>query len=144
MWDLYAPFQNVELNDHVEGRGYYPSLIGLWYFWLLLPPAIYGAIVLRRRGTPLSPLLGLAVAVTLTAALTFGVTRYRVPAEVSLVILAAVGLDAAISRWRARAGLSASSELADATEPTDAARSSPAGPAATEVGVTRTVTGPGL
>lgn len=119
MWDLYAPFQNVDYNDQLEGRGYYPSLIGLWYYWLLLPPAIYGAIVLRRRGTALSPLLGLAAAVTLTAALSFGVTRYRVPAEVSLVILAAVGLDAAISRWRVGGQRSAVGDPAESVEPTD-------------------------
>ncbi|MCX7619579.1 MAG: glycosyltransferase family 39 protein [Acidimicrobiales bacterium] len=100
MWDLYAPFQNVSFNDQLEGRGYYPSLIGLWYYWLLIPLAVYGAVVLHRRGTPLSPLLGIAAAVTLTAALSFGVTRYRVPAEVSLVILAAIGVDAAVARWR--------------------------------------------
>ncbi len=102
MWDLYAPFQNVAFNDRLEGRGYYPSLIGLWYFWVLLAPAAYGAVVLRRRGIAISPLLGLAVAVTLTAAASFGVTRYRVPAEVSLVILAAVGFDAGVTRLRAR------------------------------------------
>ena len=38
----------------------------------------------------------------LVAALTMGATRYRVPAEVALVLLAAVSLDALGSHYRGR------------------------------------------
>lgn len=110
MWDVYAPFQNAGLNEFYEGRGRFPSLAGLWYYWALLPFGIYGAVVLYRRRVALSPILGLAAAVTLTAALSFGVTRYRIPADVGLVMLAAVGLDVLVQR--ARVALAASDEHA--------------------------------
>lgn len=127
MWDLYppAPLEGVELNDTLEQRGYWPSLTGLLYYWALLPFAVYGAVVLRRRKVPISPLLGIALAVTITAAASFGVTRYRVPVEVPLVMFAAVGIDAAIGRLRRRGasddGEPTSSEDADEA-PTLAAR----------------------
>ena len=41
---------------------------------------------------------------TVTAALAFGTTRYRIPADVALVVLAGVGLAALVGRWRRRAG----------------------------------------
>ena len=57
-------------------------------------PAIGGIVVLRRRHIPISPLIALVVIVTLAAMTTFGVTRYRAPAEPAIVIAAAVGIDA--------------------------------------------------
>jgi hypothetical protein len=99
MWDLYKPFQNTELNYQVEGRGKWASEWGLASYFLLLLPGVVGAVVLWRRRLPLSPLLSVPVMVTITAALTFGATRYRAPADAVLVVLAAVALDA---WWRRR------------------------------------------
>jgi hypothetical protein len=96
LWDVYAPFQNAAFNDVAEGRGRLPSLVGLWYYWALLPFAALGGFKLVKRGIALSPIVGLAAGVTLTAMMSFGVTRYRVPADVGLVIIAAVGVDAFI------------------------------------------------
>ncbi|MEZ5143606.1 MAG: glycosyltransferase family 39 protein [Acidimicrobiales bacterium] len=101
MWDLYEPFDNVLLNESLEGRGYLPSLIGLYFYVALLPLAVYGAVLLHRRRQPLSPILGLMLAVTLTAVISFGITRYRVPADVGLVILAAIALEA-VTGWLRR------------------------------------------
>ena len=42
--------------------------------------------------------------ITVTAALAFGTTRYRVPADVALVVAAGVGVAALLSRWRAPSG----------------------------------------
>ncbi len=96
MWDLYKPGQNVALNYNVEGRGRIASWAGLVFYVFLLPLAAWGVWVLWRRRIPVSPLLSQAAMVTITAALTFGVTRYRVPADVSLVVAAAVGFDQAL------------------------------------------------
>jgi hypothetical protein len=46
--------------------------------------------------------VAVAVMTTLTAAVSFGITRYRVGADVALVVLAAVTLDAVVARRRAR------------------------------------------
>jgi hypothetical protein len=51
----------------------------------------------RRRET-LVVLAAPFVLVTLTAALAYGATRFRMPAEVALVVLAAVGADALARR----------------------------------------------
>src|SRR5690606_20490776 len=94
MWDLYKPAQNNRLNYQVEGRGRTASTWGLGAYYVLLVPAIAGAVVLWRRRLPVSPLLSVVAMVTITAALTFGVTRYRAPADAVLVVLAAVAVDA--------------------------------------------------
>lgn len=101
MWDVYDPIGNVQVNALLEGRGEVPSRLGLWFYALLVPFGLLGVIDLRRRSIPLSPIVGLAAAVTLTAMLSFGITRYRVPADVALVIAGAIGIDIAVRRARA-------------------------------------------
>jgi hypothetical protein len=98
MWQLYKPTQDVDLDVNVEGRGRGPSTVGLWMYFVLLPFAVAGVVITKRRGLPISPLLAPAVVVSLTAALSFGVTRYRVPADGVLVVAAAVALDQ-LWRW---------------------------------------------
>jgi hypothetical protein len=63
--------------------------------------AVYGIVVMRRRRSVLWPLLVPVVIVTIASAVTYGQTRFRVPAEPSLVVLAAVGLAALLSRTAA-------------------------------------------
>ncbi len=98
MWDLYDVEGNIRFNTVLEGRGEAPSRIGLWFYAVLIPFGVLGILDLRRRGIPLSPIVGLAAAVTLTAMLSFGITRYRIPADVALVIAAAIGIDLAVRR----------------------------------------------
>jgi hypothetical protein len=69
----------------------------------MLPLSMCGAIILRRRRVPILPLVAMAALVTLTAASAYGVTRFRVPAEVAIVILSAVALDAGLRSILARA-----------------------------------------
>jgi len=92
LWGVYQPSQGVELDGRLEGRGTTPSWIGLVMYWVLVPFTVVGAVSLRRNRIPICPLLGPFIAVTATAASTFGVTRYRVPADVAMVPLAAVGV----------------------------------------------------
>lgn len=100
LWDLYAPRQSVEFNAVIEGRGHGASQAGIVAYYLLLAPAVAGAVVLWRRRIPVSPLLAMPFIVTVTAAFTFGITRYRAPGDAVLVVLAAVGVDALVRRWR--------------------------------------------
>ncbi|HYF46701.1 MAG TPA: hypothetical protein VD926_10865, partial [Acidimicrobiales bacterium] len=99
MWDVFRPFQNVRFNWQLEARGEATSWAALVSYWALVPFAVGGLVVLRRRRLPLSPLLGMAVMISVTAAWTFGTTRYRIPADVALVVAAAVGADALLRRW---------------------------------------------
>jgi hypothetical protein len=55
-----------------------------------------GAVILRRRRVILLPLTALAVSVTVGVAVTYGFTRFRAAAEVAIVLLAAVAVDAGL------------------------------------------------
>jgi 4-amino-4-deoxy-L-arabinose transferase-like glycosyltransferase len=77
-------------------------MLGAWY--ALVPVAIAGAIVLRRRRTTVLPLVATIATVAIGVALTWGSLRFRIPVDVSLIVLAAVALDAVLpSRRRAPA-----------------------------------------
>jgi hypothetical protein len=65
---------------------------------MLLPAAAVGVVILRRRRVALLPLLAFAVVVTIGTALTYGFTRFRASAEVSIVLLAAVAIDVWVRR----------------------------------------------
>lgn len=46
-----------------------------------------GLVLLRRRNVPIWPFVSTAVVVTATAVYAYGVTRFRVPAEIALVVV---------------------------------------------------------
>jgi hypothetical protein len=93
MWDLFRPGQNIGLNDAIEARGLQTSRAGTAAYFLILPLAVGGVVVLWRRRIPLSPLLAAPIVVTFIAAVTYPSTRYRVSADVALVVLAAVAVE---------------------------------------------------
>ena len=103
LWGLFKPGQTTALDWWIEGRGRAPSWIGLFAYYALWPFAVFGLIVLRRRRIPILPLVALALIATFAAAITFGVTRYRAPAEVALVVAAAIGIGEAWARRHHRA-----------------------------------------
>ena len=92
VWSLYAPGLMAHYNVN-EGRDVEVSWAGFFAFWVLVPIAVVGGVQLRRRRVPITPLVSQFVIVTVTAAAIYGITRFRVPAEVSLVVLAAVAID---------------------------------------------------
>ncbi|HJO19364.1 MAG TPA: hypothetical protein QF865_03360, partial [Acidimicrobiales bacterium] len=94
------PVDQLRADVLVEGRPFRASIVGLLQYALLLPAAIAGAFLLRRRRRPLFLLLAWPAIATFVAALTMGTTRYRVSAEVAIVVLAAVAADALLGWWR--------------------------------------------
>jgi 4-amino-4-deoxy-L-arabinose transferase-like glycosyltransferase len=96
VWSLYAPGAMAHYNQG-EGREVWASWMAFASFWLLIPFAIGGAVILRRR-VLLLPLAAQFVLVTITAAAVYGLVRFRVPADVSVVVLAAVALDRILDR----------------------------------------------
>jgi hypothetical protein len=102
-WDLYSPSQ-AQFVAEVEGRPTWTSQLGLVMYYPILALAVCGVIVLRQRKRMLWILLAPPVLVTITCAIGFGLTRYRMPAEPSLLVLAAVAVDAFI-RQRAAAAV---------------------------------------
>jgi 4-amino-4-deoxy-L-arabinose transferase-like glycosyltransferase len=96
MWGAFRPLQTADL----DGRGANADRAGLVASYVLIPLAIGGLVLLRRRREPILPMLALGAMVTITAALFYGAVRFRVPADVAIVVCAAVALDAAWCKLR--------------------------------------------
>lgn len=96
MWDVYGPSENLDQDIGVEDRGDRPSRAGLAIYYALAPFALVGLVALARRREQVWPYISIALMVSVTAASTFGLTRYRVPVDVAMIALAAVGIDACV------------------------------------------------
>lgn len=88
-WGLYAPSQQVNFES-LEGRPRSWQLRGTQMYWVLLPLALVGAVLLRRRRRAIWPLAATAITVTIVAATTYGQQRFRIAAEPAILVLAAV------------------------------------------------------
>jgi 4-amino-4-deoxy-L-arabinose transferase-like glycosyltransferase len=91
-FDAWAPGPATRLEASIGDRDLTTYRIGVAIYYLLLPLAVAGAVMLRRRGEPLGILLAPVALVVLVAILGYGTPRFRVPAEIPLVVLAAVTL----------------------------------------------------
>ena len=72
-------------------------------YWVLAAGAVAGAVVLRRRRVPSWPLLSLVGLSFLVTVSSYGNVRFRAPAEIAIVVLAAVAVDHLLGRGRGRA-----------------------------------------
>ncbi len=105
VWHLYGAEQSLTLDGWIEGRaGGPPSgdrslvTVALLSYFALVPLALVGGFLTWRRGVRIWPLLVQPALVTVVAAITFGITRYRAGAEITLVVLAAVTI-CAVHHW---------------------------------------------
>jgi Dolichyl-phosphate-mannose-protein mannosyltransferase len=107
-WSLFRTSDQIEFDAYVTQFDRNVLRWALAGYYAVAAAFIGGLVVLRRRGTPIFPLLAFVWSVAVAVALVFGETRYRAVAEVPLVIGAAVGLgalwDAAASRLSLRTG----------------------------------------
>jgi hypothetical protein len=100
LWDLYHPFQTARFTaprcvaGHVCPRteDLSETEAWIWSFYGLVPFAVIGAVMVKRRRKILYPLLSLAVVVTVVAIAEAGVLRFRAPFEDAFVVLAGIGL----------------------------------------------------
>ena len=99
MWGVYEPIGQLRRDVLADRRSFAVSVLGLAQFALLVPAAVAGMVIVRRRRGPLLVLAAWIPIVTFTAASAFGNTRYRTAAETSIVILAAVTADAFLDWW---------------------------------------------
>jgi hypothetical protein len=100
-WSLYAPDQMVWYNTG-EGRERWASWAGFYLHLALLPLAVAGVVYMRRKRMLVWPLASTAIVVTVTAALFYGIVRFRIPADVAMVALAGISLDAGVRRLTRR------------------------------------------
>ena len=96
-WSIY-PVGNQMRLDTERHTSHTVIALGFVGYWMLAPAAVLGVFVLRRRRVRLLPLLAFVVTVSVSVALTYGFTRFRSAAEVTIVLLAAVAVDAALRR----------------------------------------------
>lgn len=96
-WSVFRPLDALTINQ-TEGRPQWVSGLGLAFYYPLLLLAVGGVVALVRAGKSIWPLLVPAIVVTLGMIPAYGRQRFRVPAEPSLVVLAAVAL-VAIAGW---------------------------------------------
>lgn len=104
MWGLYRPWHQVDLDVLFEGKPLGVARLAFVQYALLAPFAVTGAVLSRRRRLPLLATGLWAVLATITAATTFGNTRYRTAGEVSVVLLASVALVVLVERLQGRDG----------------------------------------
>jgi 4-amino-4-deoxy-L-arabinose transferase-like glycosyltransferase len=100
VWDLWRPRKFALFESQIADRNLRAQQAAQIALYVLAPFAVFGALMLRRRGERLRILLAPLVFVTLVAALSYGSTRFRVAAEPAIVVLAAVGVVALRDRWR--------------------------------------------
>ncbi len=100
VWGVYRVEQQVSFDDFFERRGHWPSWAGTWMYYALLPFSVYALVLMRRRKVAISPMIAIVIMVTFTAAISIGITRYRVGADVMLTVLGGVGIDALWRRLR--------------------------------------------
>jgi 4-amino-4-deoxy-L-arabinose transferase-like glycosyltransferase len=100
-WDLWQPHRQVDL---AEGRARWAETAGVIAYFLLLPFALGGAVLLWRRDRGAAAiLLAPALLVTLSSAIGYGNPRFRQAFEMSIVVLAAAAVVAVAERRRASA-----------------------------------------
>ena len=97
-WGLYQPGWEVELRARGEGSSRAGDWLGLVSLWLLVPVAVVGGLALRHSRGTLVLLLAPVALVLLTSLAAYGVLRFRAPADLTLIALAAVGADRLLSR----------------------------------------------
>lgn len=98
-WQLFRVEKDLDYQG-VWGRQRDLATAGLVVYGALLALAAGGLLLLRRRRVPVLPLVAPLLLVVVAAALTFGFSRYRLAAEVPLVVLAAVPLSALLEPRR--------------------------------------------
>ena len=99
---LYRPDQQLQLDEHIEGRERWTALAALLSFYVVAASAITGAVILRRRRVKVFPLIVPCAIVLFAVAVALGSNRYRASAEPVLVVLAAVAINAGLSAYQRR------------------------------------------
>jgi hypothetical protein len=96
-WGVFRPLDMPFLNES-EGRPRWLTTLGMWWYYPLAALAIGGAVALHRRRVRIWPLAVPPIIVTLGTVLSYGQTRFRVPAEPVIVVLAACAIALVVRR----------------------------------------------
>jgi hypothetical protein len=100
LFGLFRPFQTADFDVLFERRIDRHVRLGLWAHWAASIVAVAGTAVLWSRRESVLPTLTMIGLAAWTAAVTFGITRYRVGADVAIIVLAAVAVGCLADRLR--------------------------------------------
>jgi hypothetical protein len=108
-WQLYKPSRALDYNVQLHGHWKRLEIWATRSYALVALFALCGLVLLTRRRAwrELAVLLAAPVAVTITSAIAFGETRFRVGAEPSLIVLATIAAVAAAQALGRRGSFSA-------------------------------------
>jgi 4-amino-4-deoxy-L-arabinose transferase-like glycosyltransferase len=98
---VFRPAQTVGIDAAWLNSATWPVWAWITSFWVLVPLAVYGSVLMRRSRRLQWPLVAPLVIVILTTTVAFGDPRYHTPADLGLVVLAAVALDHLVRRRQA-------------------------------------------
>ena len=101
VWSVWEVDEMTYLNRG-EGRPRTVSWLAAIAWWGLVPLAAAGAWSARRQQALLLVLGAPFVTVTITALATYGIPRFRLPAEVAAIAAASIVAAAAHRRWADR------------------------------------------
>jgi 4-amino-4-deoxy-L-arabinose transferase-like glycosyltransferase len=100
---VMKPSSYVATDTVIDSREAWVAWLGLISFYAVALLAIGGIVVVRKsRSVPVFPLLVPIAIFFITTLILYGETRFRTTAEPSLVVLAAVAIDAVIVRFSRR------------------------------------------
>ena len=99
MWNVFGTTKDLSYS-RTWGREAHATIAGRAMYYVLVVLSAYGTWLLWRRRVSLLPLIAMLVLASGVAVLAFGFSRYRLPAEPVLVVLAAVAIGSLIDRWR--------------------------------------------
>jgi len=97
---VFRPAQTVGFAAAWAGSATWPVWAWITSFWLVAPLAVYGSVLLRRARTFQWPLVAPLLITLLVVTIAYGEPRYHTPADLGIVVLAAVGLDRLVRRRR--------------------------------------------
>jgi hypothetical protein len=89
----FRPAQTVERVASWLNSDVWPVWAWVASFWLVVPLAAYGSLLLRQSGRFQWPLIAPVAIAVFVVTITAGDPRYHVPADLGLVVLAAIALD---------------------------------------------------
>jgi len=93
---FYDPLREVRWEAAYESRPHGWQVAGWIVYLVMLSLAIPGAVIAMRRRLRVGPLVGCIVMVVITTSATYGNQRFRITAEPTILVLAAVALVAVV------------------------------------------------
>ncbi len=116
-WSLYHPFDFSDAKTN-ESKPRSAALLSVLFLWASMVATVGGVLLRRLKLARVWPLLTPLFTVTLVSALAYGTPRFRVIAEPSIAVLAALGV-VGVADWLRRVRTSPPPSNSDAVAASD-------------------------